>query len=85
VVAGGGRPLWSPSGQESPDGVVGVSTWAAAGGDFVVALGCDQQLTEMDERLTTIEEMLLEEYVEPQPQYLRRLRPVRTGVVGLRR
>jgi hypothetical protein len=44
----------------------------------------DRQLAEMDERLAAIEEMLLEEYVEPQPQYVRRLRPVRTGVVGLR-
>jgi hypothetical protein len=39
VVAGVGRSLWSPSGQESADGVVGVSAWAAAGGDFVVVLG----------------------------------------------
>jgi hypothetical protein len=45
----------------------------------------DRQLAEMDERLAAIEEMLLEEYVEPQPQYARRLRPVNSGAVGLRR
>jgi hypothetical protein len=47
--------------------------------------GVDRRLAEMDERLMAIEEMLLEEYVpEPQPRYVRRLRPVRGGVIGLR-
>jgi predicted DNA-binding protein len=50
-----------------------------------VAPAVDRQLAEMDERLAAIEEMLLEEYVEPQPRYVKRLRPVRGGVVGLRR
>jgi hypothetical protein len=45
----------------------------------------DRQLAEMDERLAAIEEMLLEEYMEPQPRYLKRLQPVRGRVVGLRR
>jgi hypothetical protein len=42
-----------------------------------VAPAVDRQLAEMDERLAAIEEMLLEEYLpEPQPRYVRRLRPV---------
>lgn len=45
----------------------------------------DRRLAEMEERLGAIEEMLLEEYVEPQPSFVRRLQPVRTGVTGLRR
>jgi hypothetical protein len=53
----------------------------AAGSSPVV----DRQLAEMDERLAAIEEMLLEEYVETQPRYVKRLRPVRGEVVGLRR
>jgi hypothetical protein len=37
----------------------------------------DRRLAEMEERLGAMEEMLLEEYVpEPQPRYVRRLRPV---------
>jgi hypothetical protein len=50
-----------------------------------VAPVVDRQLAEMDERLAAIEEMLLEECVEPQPRFARRLQPLRTGVVGLRR
>jgi hypothetical protein len=42
-----------------------------------VAPAVDRQLAEMDKRLAVIEEMLLEEYVpEPQPRYIRQLRPV---------
>jgi hypothetical protein len=61
------------------DGLAGGPT--AAGSPQV-----DRRLAEMDERLAAIEEMLLEEYVpEPQPRYVKRLRPVRSEVVGLRR
>jgi hypothetical protein len=45
VVAGDGRSLWSPSGQESPDGVVGVSAWAAGEqGERLGTIGVSQTL-----------------------------------------
>jgi hypothetical protein len=40
----------------------------------------DRQLAEVDEQLAAIEEILLEEYVEPQPLHVTRLRPVHTPV-----
>ncbi len=55
------------------DGLDG--TAKAAGSSPAVA----QQLAEVDERLMAIEEILLEEYMEPEPPYVRRLRPMRTG------
>jgi hypothetical protein len=59
----------------------GLEGKALAGGG---SPGVDRRLAEMDERLMAIEEMLLEEYV-PEPRYVRQLRPVRSGVIGLRR
>jgi hypothetical protein len=53
----------------------GLNGQASAGVGSSPAL--ERRLAEMEERLGAMEEMLLEEYVpEPQPRYVRRLRPV---------
>lgn len=62
------------------DGLDGVTS-AKAG----VAPTAEQRLAELEERLAAIEDILLEEYVEPQPRYVRQLQPVRNRAVGIQR
>jgi predicted DNA-binding protein len=62
------------------DGLDGVTN-AAAG----VSPVWEQRLAELEERLAAMEEILLEEYIEPQPRCVRQLRPVRTGMMGIQR